>query len=240
MTIGETLKRLRKSRGLTQAEVASKLSLSRTSYTKYENDVHIPNAEQIQTLSNIFTVSPTEILTPNSTIYSTNNSNESATLNNDDNVLKDVYNNINCQSKTQLISKINYKFKEARQACGLTQKEIANALNVTAATYSRYENGLIQPDPETLKRIAALMNTTVDFLLGVQLQKDFSVDHNIIEKSALRSDEKKLLGVYNTLDDQTKTQLMTIAYLLMANLLAKENIDIIKFVEEELHKSHDR
>ena len=61
---------------------------------------------------------------------------------------------------------IHYKFKEARKACGLTQKEVAQALNVTAATYSRYENGLIQPDPETLKRIAVLMKTSVDFLYG--------------------------------------------------------------------------
>lgn len=240
MTIGETLKHLRKSRGLTQAEVAAKLSLSRTSYTKYENDVHIPNAEQIQALSNIFTVSPTEILAPNSPIHSTNNANETATLNNNDNVLANVYNNINCQSKIQLMSKINYKFKEARKACGLTQKKVAKAINVTAATYSRYENGLIQPDLETLKRIAALMNTTVDFLLGVQVPKDLSFDHKITERSALRSDEEKLLSVYNNLDEQTKIQLMTIAYLLMTNLLAKENIDIIKFVEEQLHKSHDR
>lgn len=49
-----------------------------------------------------------------------------------------------------------WKFKEARKSAGLTQKEVAQAMNVTAATYSRYENGLIQPDPETLKRIAVL------------------------------------------------------------------------------------
>ena len=58
---------------------------------------------------------------------------------------------------------VHYKFKEARKACRLTQKEVAQALNVTAATYSRYENGLIQPDPETLKRIAVLMKTSVEF-----------------------------------------------------------------------------
>ncbi|WP_298882797.1 helix-turn-helix domain-containing protein [uncultured Phascolarctobacterium sp.] len=51
---------------------------------------------------------------------------------------------------------VHYKFKEARKSARLTQKEVAQALNVTAATYSRYENGLIQPDPETLKRIAVL------------------------------------------------------------------------------------
>lgn len=134
----------------------------------------------------------------------------------------------------------NYKFKEARKSCGLTQKEVAKALNVTAATYSRYENGLIQPDPEMLKRIATLMNTTVDFLLGVQVQKDLSVDHITTEKPAVRSDDEKLLGVYHSLDDQSKTQLMSVAYLLAANNLAQQGVDVNQLVEQQLHKIHNK
>ena len=71
---------------------------------------------------------------------------------------------------------LHYKFKEARKACGLTQKEVAQALNVTAANYSRYENGLIQPNLETLKRIAVLMKTSVDFLLGSPSEDNFQTD----------------------------------------------------------------
>lgn len=54
---------------------------------------------------------------------------------------------------------VAYRFKDARKAFGLTQKEVAKALYITAATYSRYENVLIQPDPSTLKHIAELLNT---------------------------------------------------------------------------------
>ena len=36
-----------------------------------------------------------------------------------------------------------YKIKDARISVGLTQKAVAQLLNVTPATYSRYENGLI-------------------------------------------------------------------------------------------------
>lgn len=130
----------------------------------------------------------------------------------------------------------NYKFKEARKACGLTQREVAQALNVTTATYSRYENGLIQPDPETLKNIALLLNTSVDFLLGSISEDNLLVDYNKPIKPAVRSDEEKLLGVYNSLDAQSKTQLMSVAYLMMSASLQKQGIDIQHLIEQQLHK----
>lgn len=130
----------------------------------------------------------------------------------------------------------NYKFKEARKACGLTQREVAQALNVTTATYSRYENGLIQPDPETLKNIALLLNTSVDFLLGSISENNLLVDYNKPIKPSVRSDEEKLLGVYNSLDAQSKTQLMSVAYLMMSASLQKQGIDIQHLIEQQLHK----
>lgn len=59
-----------------------------------------------------------------------------------------------------------YKIKEARRAAGLKQKDVAQILNVTPATYSRYESGIIRPDPAMLIKISEILNTTVDYLLG--------------------------------------------------------------------------
>lgn len=137
MTIGGTLKTLRKAHGFTQAEVASALNLSRTSYTKYENDVHMPNAEQIQLIASLFGVSPAEILAP-------------------------------IESNSAKIAK--------------------------------------PPKPE---------------------------------KPALRSDHEKLLGVYDSLDEQSKTQLMSVAYLLMSQSLKAQGIDVQEMVEQQLHKIKD-
>lgn len=134
MTIGGALKTLRKAHGFTQAEVASALNLSRTSYTKYENDVHMPNAEQIQLIANLFGVSPAEILTP------------------------------------------------------------------------------IQSDGTKTIKLPKLTKTT------------------------LRSDHEKLLGVYDSLDEQSKTQLMSVAYLLMSQSLKAQGIDVQDLVEQQLHK----
>lgn len=137
MTIGEALKTLRKAHGFTQAEVASALNLSRTSYTKYENDVHMPNAEQIQLIANLFGVSPAEILTP------------------------------------------------------------------------------IQSDGTKTIKLPKLTKPT------------------------LRSDHEKLLGVYDSLDEQSKTQLMSVAYLLMSQSLKAQGIDVQEMVEQQLHKIKD-
>ena len=67
-----------------------------------------------------------------------------------------------------------YKIKEARKASKLTQRQVSEALNVTAATYSRYENNLIQPDPQTLLKISKILNVSVDYLLGVETQQPSS------------------------------------------------------------------
>lgn len=137
MTIGGALKTLRKAHGFTQAEVASALNLSRTSYTKYENDVHMPNAEQIQLIANLFGVSPAEILTP-------------------------------------------------------IQSDGTKTIKPTKPT-----------------------------------------------KPTLRSDHEKLLGVYDSLDEQSKTQLMSVAYLLMSQSLKAQGIDVQEMVEQQLHKIKD-
>lgn len=136
---------------------------------------------------------------------------------------------------------VHYKFKEARKACGLTQKEVAQSLNVTAATYSRYENGIIQPDSETLKRIAVLTKTSVDFLLGSPSENNSQVD-DIAKKvmPAVRSDEEKLLGVYNRLDQESKTQLMSVAYLIMSKSLEAQGVNVQQLIEQQLHKIQEK
>lgn len=46
-----------------------------------------------------------------------------------------------------------------------TQKEVAQAINITQFTYSNYEIGKTQPDIETLKKLAKYFHTTVDNLV---------------------------------------------------------------------------
>jgi len=51
-----------------------------------------------------------------------------------------------------------------RVAGGLTQADLANAIGVTQAAMSRYENDLREPEPDTIDRIASALGVTVRFL----------------------------------------------------------------------------
>lgn len=60
---------------------------------------------------------------------------------------------------------IGNKIKEYREKNNMTQKEIAEILGVEPGTISKYESGMIEPNIESLKRLADTFNITVDELI---------------------------------------------------------------------------
>lgn len=58
------------------------------------------------------------------------------------------------------------RLKELRLKRNLTLDKIADDLNTTKATLSRYENGLREPKVDFLNQIATYFDVTVDYLLG--------------------------------------------------------------------------
>lgn len=58
------------------------------------------------------------------------------------------------------------KIKELRQQLNKTQEEIAKILNISQSNYSKYERNEIEPDIETLKKIADYFDVSLDFLCG--------------------------------------------------------------------------
>jgi len=55
--IGENLKALRKSMGLTQQQVADKLNISRVNYTRYETNASSPDFATLVALADFYDVS---------------------------------------------------------------------------------------------------------------------------------------------------------------------------------------
>ena len=53
-----------------------------------------------------------------------------------------------------------------RKELGFTQSELARSLNISFQAVSKWENGTAYPDIEMLPKLAAILNTTVDALLG--------------------------------------------------------------------------
>jgi len=56
--------------------------------------------------------------------------------------------------------------KNARKRLGLTQKQVAAALDITESTYCGYETGKREPDVQKIKQLARVLNTPSDALLG--------------------------------------------------------------------------
>lgn len=128
------------------------------------------------------------------------------------------------------------RLKEIRKAAGLTQKEVAAYVGVNQNTYSYWENEKTRIDGDSIAKLSKLFNVSADYILDGSPQRG-SIENTInTEKPTLRSDHEKLLGVYDSLDEQSKTQLMSVAYLLMSQSLKAQGIDVQEMVEQQLHK----
>lgn len=66
--------------------------------------------------------------------------------------------------------KFNENLKLAREKKNMTQKEIADIIGVAKSTYSLYESGNREPNVQTIKKIADVLNVSADTLLGLNTE----------------------------------------------------------------------
>lgn len=59
-----------------------------------------------------------------------------------------------------------YHLKKLRMERNITQKMLADAIGVSQQSINKYENHNIEPDIETLVRLANYFDTSVDYLVG--------------------------------------------------------------------------
>lgn len=57
------------------------------------------------------------------------------------------------------------RIKDLREDADITQKELADYLNVKQNTYSQYENGQRQISLDALIKLAQYFNTSTDYIL---------------------------------------------------------------------------
>lgn len=94
---------------------------------------------------------------------------------------------------------IGNKIKEYRELNKMTQRDIAEILEVEPGTISKYETGIIEPNVESLKRLAETFSITVDEL--IKDEKKFDVTKiNVLE--VLR--EQKEMGLKGNLYHNTQ------------------------------------
>lgn len=73
------------------------------------------------------------------------------------------------------------KIKKYREDNGMTQKDIAEILEVEPGTVSKYESGMIEPNIESIKRLSEIFRVTIDELLKEDNEKFDISNVNVLE-----------------------------------------------------------
>lgn len=64
------------------------------------------------------------------------------------------------------------RLEELRKQRNLSQKQIADILQITQQAYSNYENGKREPEYDMLIKISKFYETSVDYILGISGDPD--------------------------------------------------------------------
>lgn len=85
----------------------------------------------------------------------------------------------------------NTALKELRKEKKLTQTELASKLDISQKSYSNWESGKAEPTLDNIIKLANILDTTTDFLLG-RTNIDFGNDSKVYEEyKELFSQNKK-------------------------------------------------
>ena len=88
--------------------------------------------------------------------------------------------------------KLSEKIFELRKGMGLSQEELAEKLNVSRQTVSRWEVGSALPDAENLRLLSGLFGVTADYLLNDDYASDGDVPRVKKAETVLRETEHTL------------------------------------------------
>lgn len=76
------------------------------------------------------------------------------------------------------------KIAQILKSLNMTQKELAIRINVSEGVVSRYIKGTRDPKPEIIANIATALNTTSDYLLGIEAD---GYDHRKVKRMLARN-----------------------------------------------------
>lgn len=103
---------------------------------------------------------------------------------------------------------IGDNLKLFRKRLGKSQEEVAKGLGTNRSTYSGYENGVAQPNLESLKTICRYFNVTVDEFINTDFKKFSSKDWNVFDSQNKDRAEGSRLRILATIVDNNNDELI--------------------------------
>lgn len=105
-------------------------------------------------------------------------------------------------------TKIGAQIKQLRLAAGMTQRELAQRINVGNTTLSQYENGARVPSDEVKLKIAMVFGVSVDYLLGATDSREPISPTPAPPSAAQRPAEAAIAGELGSLSDRQLDRLL--------------------------------
>lgn len=123
---------------------------------------------------------------------------------------------------------------QLRKIRGLTQQQIADKIGINRGSYSNWEKGKREPNLENIIKIAKILNTTTDYLLGLTDISERELKIKSIEKLK-ELGEKKVKEAIKIEGDETVDQFM-IAFLKEPNRNKEEIFDEIAGTDDKIRR----
>ena len=95
----------------------------------------------------------------------------------------------------RMVHGLGERLQEQRNLKNLSQKEVADAINVSASVVSNYENGERTPSLEILVALARLFQCSTDYLLGFEkIESDKKLDISMLTDEQVKLLQHFLYG----------------------------------------------
>lgn len=87
------------------------------------------------------------------------------------------------------------RLREAREARGLTQEELASRLGYSTSEQNRYENGKREPSPDRINKMALELGVSMSYLVGLSDEPNDN-----LRMEDLSDTEKQLIERFRAMD----------------------------------------
>ncbi len=99
---------------------------------------------------------------------------------------------------------LGQKIRASRKACGMTQEQLADLLNISRVTVSSWENDENSPTVENIVLISHALSVTIDYLLS-----DIALASDLLHKKTNKSDPNKFfITLFNSLDKYDQQEII--------------------------------
>lgn len=105
-------------------------------------------------------------------------------------------------------TKIGTRIRQLRLSAGMTQRDLAQRINVGNTTLSQYESGARVPSDEVKIKIASVFGVSVDYLLGASSERNSAEKALCPPAVAQRPAEAAIAGELSSLSDRQLDRLL--------------------------------